>query len=261
MNLVTVDFKSNQVEVIEEAQSVVVKDICKNIGLGYPSQYEKIQSDDSYESKLIKVQTAGGMQEVFTIPIGKLNGWLFSINPNKVKPEVKEKLIEYKKECFDVLNSYFNKGYAVNHSITHNKDYLSVRGKLGGLTYALHQRDKRIEELENQLKALPHLNSNDKLNIILKKTDELINIKYDGHGGFVEALQTHLRFHKEYIEAIQSGGSDLETFAIKTIKDAKEQKRKAQIKEHETKEEYNRLIDTLQSFIEISNRVSLLKKI
>ena len=49
------------------------------------------------------------MQEVFTIPLSKLNSWLFSINPNKVKPEVKAKLIEYKNECFEVLHKHFNK--------------------------------------------------------------------------------------------------------------------------------------------------------
>ena len=118
MNLVTVDFNNHQLEVIEETQSIVVKDICEAIGIGYISQYEKIVVDESYESKLIKVQTKGGLQEVFTIPLSKLNGWLFSINPNKVKPEVKQKLIEYKKECFNVLNNYFNNGIAINHRVS-----------------------------------------------------------------------------------------------------------------------------------------------
>lgn len=115
MNLVTVDFNNHQLEVIEETQSIVVKDICEAIGLVYSRQYTKIKADESFESKLIKVQTRGGLQEVFTIPLSKLNGWLFSINPNKVKPQVKQKLIEYKKECFNVLNNYFNNGIAINH--------------------------------------------------------------------------------------------------------------------------------------------------
>ncbi len=115
MELIKVDFKSNQIEVIEETQSIVIKDICEHIGLKFRTQYDKIKLDESYESKLIKVQTKGGLQEVFTIPLSKLNGWLFSINPNKVKPEVKQKLIEYKKECFNVLNNYFNNGIAINH--------------------------------------------------------------------------------------------------------------------------------------------------
>ena len=147
MNLVTVDFNNHQLEVIEETQSIVVKDICEAIGIGYISQYEKIVADESYESKLIKVQTKGGLQEVFTIPLSKLNGWLFSINPNKVKPEVKQKLIEYKKECFNVLNNYFNNGIAVNHRVSETI-----------IHQELSKLNQEIKDLKNQLKVKEEVN-------------------------------------------------------------------------------------------------------
>lgn len=143
MNLVTVDFNNHKLEVIEETQSIVVKDICKHIGLVYSGQYTKIISDESFESKLIKVQTKGGLQEVFTIPLSKLNGWLFSINPNKVKPEVKQKLIEYKKECFNVLNNYFNQGIAINHRASET-DLQKILDKL-------EKQNQEIQNLKNQL--------------------------------------------------------------------------------------------------------------
>ena len=73
MELVKVDFKSNQLEVIEETQSIVVKDICEHIGLNHDTQIKKIKADESFESKLIKVQTRGGLQEVFTIPLSKFS--------------------------------------------------------------------------------------------------------------------------------------------------------------------------------------------
>jgi len=85
---------------------VSVKKVCENLGIDFKYQKNKLKSDE-YEAKLVKVLTNGGVQEVFCIPLEKLNGWLFSINPNRVKPEVKEKLIAYKKECFDVLFNHF----------------------------------------------------------------------------------------------------------------------------------------------------------
>jgi hypothetical protein len=148
MELVKVDFKSSQIEVVEQTQSVVVKDICEAIGVSSKSQISKLQSDDSYESKLIKVQTKGGMQEVFTIPLSKLNGWLFSINPNKVKPEVKQKLIEYKKECFDVLNNYFNKGIAVN---TNSKYYEDTIKTLADNIQKLLEENAKLQEQKNTI--------------------------------------------------------------------------------------------------------------
>lgn len=143
MELIKVDFKSNQIEVIEKTQSIVIKDICEHIGLKFRTQYDKIKLDESYESKLIKVQTKGGLQEVFTIPLSKLNGWLFSINPNKVKPEVKQKLIEYKKECFNVLNNYFNNGIAINH-----------RSSQTDIQKILSELEKQKQEIQNLRKQL-----------------------------------------------------------------------------------------------------------
>ncbi|NQY22805.1 MAG: hypothetical protein HRT41_02145 [Campylobacteraceae bacterium] len=140
INLVKVNFNLTHVDVIEETQSIVVKDICENIGLIFSGQFTKIKTDPSYQSKLIKVQTNGGEQEVFTIPLSKLNGWLFSINPNKVRPEVKQKLIEYKNECFDVLNNYFNKGIVVNEKFH--------RQQINGYKSQLSQKNKLIANLK-----------------------------------------------------------------------------------------------------------------
>jgi hypothetical protein len=146
LNLAKVDFKSHELEVVEEKQSIVVKDICNSIGLRFASQLIKIKSDDSYDSKLLKVQTNGGIQEVFTIPLSKLNGWLFSINPNKVKPEVREKLIEYKNECFDVLNNYFNKGVAINP-----RAMSTLQGHLTRKTNRIALLEKELKELKSML--------------------------------------------------------------------------------------------------------------
>ena len=57
----------------------------------------------------------GGINyELTVLDYEYLNGWLFGISENRVKPEAKELLIKYKRECFKVLNDYFNKGVAVN---------------------------------------------------------------------------------------------------------------------------------------------------
>lgn len=180
MNIDKVSFKGKQIEVIRENQEVIVKDICEALGLAFKPQYTKLQSDETYQSKLIKVQTNGGMQEVFCIPLSKLNGWLFSINPNRVKPEVREKLIEYKNECFDVLSSYFNKGYAMQPEV---KEALEL--KITQLQDAIMSQNTLIAKLYNELQAkpklLPHTNNEVK---DLKRT--LIKV----HDGYHKILTT-----------------------------------------------------------------------
>lgn len=48
------------------------------------------------------------------LPLRKLAGWLQTISPNKVKPEIRDRVIQYQNECDDVLYDYWTKGVAVN---------------------------------------------------------------------------------------------------------------------------------------------------
>jgi hypothetical protein len=47
------------------------------------------------------------MQEMTCLPLDYLNGWLFGVNANRVKPEVRERVIRYQKECYRVLADAF----------------------------------------------------------------------------------------------------------------------------------------------------------
>jgi hypothetical protein len=142
VNIQTINFNNDEIVVVDN--KVSVKKLCENIGLtGLSSQYEKIKKDESFESEIILYDINGVIQEVLFIPINKIDGWLFSINPNKVKPEVKQKLIEYKKECFNVLNNYFNNGIAVNHRAS-NIDLQKILD-------TLEKQNQEIQNLKNQL--------------------------------------------------------------------------------------------------------------
>ena len=104
--LQTVEFQNDKLDIIDNFVSV--RKICENIGLtGLSDQYRKIQANAALHSRYIDIEINNVIQTALFIPLNKLNGWLFSINPNKVKPEVKQKLIDYQEECFDVLHKHF----------------------------------------------------------------------------------------------------------------------------------------------------------
>ncbi|MCO0991262.1 phage antirepressor Ant, partial [Escherichia coli] len=54
------------------------------------------------------------LRKLLCLPLKKLNGWLFSINPEKVRADIRDKLIQYQEECFTVLHDYWTKGKAEN---------------------------------------------------------------------------------------------------------------------------------------------------
>lgn len=41
------------------------------------------------------------------LALRKLNGWLQTISPNKVKPEIREKVVQYQEECDDVPDALY----------------------------------------------------------------------------------------------------------------------------------------------------------
>ena len=170
VHLQTVYFKKDTVEIVDGFISI--KKTCENLGItGISDQYKKIQSDKTYQSKLKEIEINGIIQKVLCIPLDKLNGWLFSINPSRVKPEVREKLIEYKNECFDVLHSYFNKGYAMQPEVKENLE------KKIQMLEAQIQEYKEAIMLQNRLIAGPSQpNIDEKLDELEKRMNEQLQM-------------------------------------------------------------------------------------
>lgn len=110
-------FKGDTLTTIQEGgiEFVAMKPIVENIGLAWGTQQQKLERNkEKFGCIHMNIPSAGGLQEMLCIPLRKLNGWLFSINPNKVKASIRDKLISYQEECFSALHDYWSKGAAVN---------------------------------------------------------------------------------------------------------------------------------------------------
>ncbi len=115
------------------AAYVAMRPIVENLGLDWATQLRKLKGGTSKSnhphmnmvdgerdghmttpSKFgccdIATPSKGGIQKMLCIPLRKLNGWLFSINPEKVRADIRDKLIQYQEECFSVLYEYWSKG-------------------------------------------------------------------------------------------------------------------------------------------------------
>lgn len=96
---------------------VAMKPIVEGMGLYWTTQHRKIVASNRYTHKAIPVQTSSNVQEMICIPLTKLNGWMCSVNPERVRADLREKVIMYQEECFIVLYNYFEKGAAINSRI------------------------------------------------------------------------------------------------------------------------------------------------
>ena len=91
-----------------------MKPIVEGMGLDWKSQHKKISQRFSKGMVEITIPSSGGVQAMICMALRKLAAWLNSISPNKVRPEIRDKVIQYQEECDDVLYEYWTKGHVVN---------------------------------------------------------------------------------------------------------------------------------------------------
>ncbi len=89
---------------------VPMKPIIEDMGLDWASQFTKLKKRFSKGIVEITIPSKGGDQSMICLAMHKLTGWLYSIMPNKVKPEIRDKVIKYQEECDDVLYEYWTTG-------------------------------------------------------------------------------------------------------------------------------------------------------
>lgn len=111
--IVSVEFHGNPILTFNDGQTirVAMKPVCEGIGLQWEAQLKRIKRHSILAEgmSIMDIPSEGGIQLAVTLPLDMLNGWLFGVEPNKVRPEIKDKLIEYQRECFSVLHDYWAK--------------------------------------------------------------------------------------------------------------------------------------------------------
>ncbi|TNH06644.1 phage antirepressor N-terminal domain-containing protein [Testudinibacter sp. TR-2022] len=114
---------------VEDVIYTTVKPIVEALGLSWGTQKRKLiaQQEKFNWVHMNSVAEDGKIREMLCMPIKKLNGWLFSINPDKVRSDLREKVIQYQEECFQALHDYWTKGIAINERKTTVDDRTGLR--------------------------------------------------------------------------------------------------------------------------------------
>lgn len=106
-----IDFYGDEVMgvIIEEGGErriyVPVRPICEYLGLAWSAQFERIKRDEVLAEsvrfvRLTRTNSKGGAPDVICLPLDYLPGWMFGVSANRVKPELKERITLYKRECY-----------------------------------------------------------------------------------------------------------------------------------------------------------------
>ncbi len=149
-NLITLKFN--------DVAYTAIRPIVEALGLSWGSQSIKLNKNrEKFGCFDIETPTNGGIQSMLCMPIKKLNGWLFSINPEKVRPDLKEKVIQYQEECFEALYNYWHFGKAERKTTVDDRTGLrnavnmlvSKKGLIYSDAYNLVHQYMNVETIED----------------------------------------------------------------------------------------------------------------
>jgi len=118
----TVEFYGDEIVAVRAKDGMIyvpIKPICELLGLDWSAQRQRIVRDPvlSRKTKGVGVITTpsktgvgGGLQDMLSLPLEYISGFLFGVNAGRVKDEIREKLILYQEQCYRVLSDAFFEG-------------------------------------------------------------------------------------------------------------------------------------------------------
>lgn len=153
--------KINGVEIVTVEQDgevyIPIKPICTALGISDRPQREKMLQDEilaSVGNVILSTGADGKQYEMFCLPIKYIYGWLFTIQPERVAPEAREKVIKYRRECYDVLYDHFSGG--LRRQVEANEAEIELLKKLNeviSIEKDAKLRRKKVEEDLAKLRA------------------------------------------------------------------------------------------------------------
>lgn len=135
---------------------VCLKPIIDEIGLHADSALKAIKNDpilgDAHAVR--HGRDASGKKNLMSfLPIEHVHGWLFGIDSSKVKTEVQPKLLEFKRECYQVLfNHFFGKYQYYEDNLAAKRILWSkrkaIQDQVKELNSEAHRITKEIKEID-----------------------------------------------------------------------------------------------------------------
>ena len=112
-----VEFNGARIEtmMVDGDPHAAMKPIVEGMGLQWEAQLKRIKRDPNMNTcmSMTDMQVGGQRRQVTTLPLRMLPGFLQGIDANRVKPEIRDRVIAWQREGYDALAAYWFTGGAV----------------------------------------------------------------------------------------------------------------------------------------------------
>lgn len=161
---------------------VPLRPICDFLGVSWQGQHRRIMDDVVMSEVIMSVNVmltdiergnrVPKNSQMLCLPLEYINGFLFGINPKRVKPEIAQKLISYQRECYHILANAFletsqSEGFSTSSPeeqmalvqiremgraiMQMAEEQLQIMQRLDQASIVVGQHGKRILAIERQL--------------------------------------------------------------------------------------------------------------
>lgn len=108
----TVDFYGDHIlagQLADGTITVPMRPLVEALGLDWSSQRQRLNRDPALRAAqgVVVITTPGGDQRFLALPLKLLPGFLFGLNASRVKPELRDKILRYQADCYEVLWNAF----------------------------------------------------------------------------------------------------------------------------------------------------------
>lgn len=109
----TVQFYGDSILAVQMADGTIyvpMRPLVESIGLTWPSQSRRINEEPPLRKNTatVRIETAGGPQDMLALPLKVLPGWLFGMKPARLtKPGLQAKVERYQEDCYTILWNAF----------------------------------------------------------------------------------------------------------------------------------------------------------
>jgi len=144
--------------VVDETEQifVVVKPICDALGLDSERQIKTISDDDvlGAERSEQTVQVGDNQpRKMVCLPLEFVNGWLFQVKfTNTMSEETKEKLVAYKRRCYNALFKHFFGN--MKKQLEANKTEIKLLEDINEINETIKNSNTQLKEKRNLLEKI-----------------------------------------------------------------------------------------------------------
>ncbi|EKO3474971.1 phage antirepressor N-terminal domain-containing protein [Vibrio fluvialis] len=116
-NQIKVPFHGSSLFIVEHNGEpyTPMKHIVEGMGMSWGTQARKLRSNpERWGVFIMNIPSIDLHNDSVCIPLRKLFGWLQTLQPNRVREDIRDKVIQYQNECDDVLWKHWTKQHTPN---------------------------------------------------------------------------------------------------------------------------------------------------